>query len=346
MYLDDFLLIERTKERCILARDTLIALLRLLGFDIAWDKVEGPSQSLVFLGVQIDTVHDLLVLPEYKLSDFELLIDSMLSASRITFKSLQALAGKLNWASSVVRGGRVYLRRILDLMKPLKQARHKVRVSQGMKQDLLWWKQFLRTFNGKCTLDYTGECHVVYVDACEVGGACYFKGDWAYVNWREDYPQLMNAHINVKEGMMILAAALRWGQWWKNSKVICRVDNMTAVSAVNKGSSNSKGLMQVLRPLFWLSVCQNFHVVCYYLPGVNNVLADALSRLHEPVRFEFVANVFRWNDTMFNMFWPLWMVQHGSYRTFLFLVPQVLRWLNSGRNGVNQLGCIGPWHGR
>ena len=183
VFLDDFLIVEPTLERCVLAQRVLITLLRSLGFDIAWDKVEGPAQKLIFLGIEIDTIQDLLVLPEKKLQDFEQLVESMLSLKRVSYKRLQALAGKLNWASAVVRGGRTYLRRILDLMKPIKQTRHKIKVTQGMKEDLLWWSKFLWLFNGKSTIQYHCEQHVVYADGCDVDGACFYNGDWKYVSW-------------------------------------------------------------------------------------------------------------------------------------------------------------------
>ena len=49
-------------------------------------KVEGPTQRLTFLGIEIDTVRDLLVLPEKKLKEFETLVDEMLMSQRISLK--------------------------------------------------------------------------------------------------------------------------------------------------------------------------------------------------------------------------------------------------------------------
>ena len=54
VYLDDFLICEKTKNRCTcaLAIRFLISLLRKLGFSINWKKVVDPSQVLVFLGIE------------------------------------------------------------------------------------------------------------------------------------------------------------------------------------------------------------------------------------------------------------------------------------------------------
>ena len=56
-YLDDFLIIESSQQQCQIAVDTLISLLQSLGFTINWSKVVQPSQSLYFLGVEMDTVN-------------------------------------------------------------------------------------------------------------------------------------------------------------------------------------------------------------------------------------------------------------------------------------------------
>ncbi len=45
VYLDDFLVIGRTQEECTDAHTALFKLLRMIGFSIAWDKVEGPTQG-------------------------------------------------------------------------------------------------------------------------------------------------------------------------------------------------------------------------------------------------------------------------------------------------------------
>jgi hypothetical protein len=334
VYLDDFLIIESSLERCLVGQNVLIRLLHSLGFDIAWDKVEGQSQWLLFWGVEIDTVADELRLPEKKLVEFEKLVADMLQATRVSLKQLQVFAGKLNWASSVVRGGRIYLRRILDVMKPLKGTRHKYRITVGMKQDLQWWRSFLQVFNGKRTISYSSpEPRYVFVDACETGGGCYCEGDWQYVVWRQDWPQLTNAHINVKEGAMVLVAAYKWGNLWSNAEVVVRIDNYTAASAINKGTSRCVPLMDVVRALFWKSVWGNYKIHCWYLPGVENWLADAVSRLNEPDKVMVLANFLGWRNIGFTVCWPWVLRQHMSHKAFLVVVPQVLRWLGSERSG-------------
>ena len=66
-YLDDFVIIMDSFAECLEAMNTLLALLIKLGFLINYDKVVGPSQSLVFLGIEINTVEMTVSLPDKKL---------------------------------------------------------------------------------------------------------------------------------------------------------------------------------------------------------------------------------------------------------------------------------------
>ena len=119
VYLNDFLVVGQTKQKCQLAFDTLLQLLQDLGFQISWRKVIGPTQKLVFLGVELDTLKCEMALPQTKLEDLHQVVTAFLSRRRANKKQLQSLAGKLNWACRVVYGGRTFLRRILDFMNTL-----------------------------------------------------------------------------------------------------------------------------------------------------------------------------------------------------------------------------------
>ena len=61
-YLDDFFLSGKIFDTCQTALNTLLELLRPLGFRINWKKVVDPTQRIVFLGIQLDTVHSTMCL--------------------------------------------------------------------------------------------------------------------------------------------------------------------------------------------------------------------------------------------------------------------------------------------
>ena len=111
-YLDDFLLIEDTYERCLQDFNTLIELLQNLGFSINWGKVIYPCQRLIFLGIEIDTILRRLILPQWKIAEIREILLFSLSKDKLTKRELQSIIGKLNFASRVIYGGRTFLRRI------------------------------------------------------------------------------------------------------------------------------------------------------------------------------------------------------------------------------------------
>ena len=103
-------------DACKLALCCLVHLIPKLGLEVNWDKVEGPSPSLSFLGVQIDCVSHTLSLPPKKLLQVKELISSWSQKQKVSKKELQHLVGKLNWCARVVFGGRSFMRNLINLI--------------------------------------------------------------------------------------------------------------------------------------------------------------------------------------------------------------------------------------
>ena len=60
------------------------------------------------------------------------------------------LCGLLNFATKVVVAGRLFLRRLYDLMHGLRKPHHRVKLSKGCRDEFQIWKDLLSQFNGKC----------------------------------------------------------------------------------------------------------------------------------------------------------------------------------------------------
>ena len=89
VYLDDFLITGKTKEECQEAFSVLLQLLLDLDFQVSWCKVFGPTQKLVFLGVELDTHLCEMALPPNKLAKLHEVITSFLPRCRASKKQLQ-----------------------------------------------------------------------------------------------------------------------------------------------------------------------------------------------------------------------------------------------------------------
>ncbi len=324
-YLDDFLLIEKTKARCKLALNTLLQLLRQLGFAISYGKVVCPTHKLTFLGIEICSESLTLALPVNKVVAFMDMLQSFRGRKRASLRQLQQLAGRLNWASQVVMGGRTYLRRVLDLMRPLREPHHKVLLGEGFGADIQWWISYLQVFNSRQLLLDRAQVHNVHLDASSVAGGYYYSGDWGLTVWDSDSPVARDFHINEKEIFGGVLAARRWAPQWKDSVVVFHTDNTTARAAFDKGTVRSEVGMVMMRELFWLSAVFNFKLVGSFIAGIANVLPDSITRLHQPGYLLVLASQLGYSshevDMLINTFH-----HHMTLNAFLSIYPQVVRW--------------------
>lgn len=320
VYLDDFLVVAPNYDTCLKGQHVLIALLRDLGFAISWPKVVGPTQKLVFLGIEINTNEMTVALPSQKVNALQELLFGFRTKKRASCKQLQSLAGKLNWACQVIKCGRSYVRSIFDAIKPLCMPYHKARLSDTLKEDIQWWIMALKTSPGKAVF-YNPEVHVVQFDASNGGSGFVYNNDWGYVDWRCDAPQLQGVHINCKETISAVFAARRWASLWRDSKVVFCTDNKTAKSCIVKGTAKNPQLLPWVRELHMYSVLYNFEIDACWIPGVNNVLPDAISRLRYPnLRTWFMGLV---GASDLDVFFFHRLAQHMSNKSLLSIFYQV-----------------------
>ena len=178
-YLDDFLIISDTEHECWTAFWELVNLLERLGLSVNWNKVTHPCQRLVYLGIEIDSMRRQLSLSDRKLQEIKLLLNQAIAKTKFTKRELQSVAGKLYFAARVVYGGRTFLRRIIDAINTLKCPYHRTRMTETLRNDILWWINFMEHFNGT-TYFVASEPTTTSefsTDASLVGGGGHFRDD-------------------------------------------------------------------------------------------------------------------------------------------------------------------------
>ena len=84
---------------------------------VAMNKLEAPTTSLTFLGIEIDTVKGQLSFPADKLGRLKDMLASWVARRSCTKRELLSLIGYLHHAAAVVKPGQVFLRRLIDLSK-------------------------------------------------------------------------------------------------------------------------------------------------------------------------------------------------------------------------------------
>ena len=141
----------------------------------------------------------------------------------------------------------------------------------------------MESFHGSChfSCDELLPTHCFASDASLVGGGAHYLSDWFYTNWERDYPRICGSHINELKLFTVVLALRCWGPELENQHVRVRSDNVVTVSALNKPTSRSPVLMPHVKEIFWLCVKYNVYLSCVHIPGVENLLADRISRLVE-----------------------------------------------------------------
>ena len=316
-YLDDYCVVSADREECSRAQLTLIHLLITLGFGVSWSKVCGPSQELAFLGITLDSTVMEARLPPDKLRKLRNILVDFTDRNRATKKELSSLAGILSFCSSVVKGGRCFSRRIIDLMNTVRHNHHYIRLNREFSMDIAFWMDWASTFNGKAKLIIGKPMPIssCQSDACLAGFGVYFDGLWIcggwdsgcvplvpddvdiHHNWTiEQIPEDLQRNINYLELYPVLLAARRWCHMWRDTHIILYTDNTSSMSFVNKGTCRSPSAMVWLRELALLAMTFNFHITARHLRGVHNVIADSLSRLSESGQWGRLLDYMNTND--------------------------------------------------
>ena len=196
-YLDDFFLCGHDFDSCQNALNTLIQLLRSLGFRINWKKVVDPTQRLVFLGIQLDTVLNTMCLDPPKQQELCDMLKHHLNSKRMSRAQLERLAGKLNWAAGVIPWGRTQLYPLYQEIYQLKQPSHKMLLSR-IQHELTWWLSCLQLSNNPRLLWDQRPIAQLASDSSQHSGGAFCHGDWLFCNWSLDFPYLAKSHINIK----------------------------------------------------------------------------------------------------------------------------------------------------
>ena len=273
-YLDDYLFVGQ--DDCSTALAIAINTCDRLGIPIAQDKLEGPTTTLSFLGLQFDTVAGDLRLPEEKLGRLRQELSEWLTRKACTKRELQSLIGSLQHAASVVRPGRSFLRRLIDLMKIAKQPGFKLRLNLSARSDILWWHTFLESWNGISIIPIHQPQIQLTSDASGSWGCGAFSGThWFQLAWPET---VKYSNIAYLELIPILVAAAIWGGSWRGSHVTCFSDNEAVVRIINKSAAKDQTLAHLLRCLSFYMAYSDFTLSAVHIAGAKNTAADALSR--------------------------------------------------------------------
>ena len=125
-YLDDLASAD-TVEKASFSFNTLRAILNKCGIEEAKNKACPPSTVMIFIGILFNTVKMTIEVTPERLQEIKFLLNTWLNRETAFLKEVQSLLGKLNFIAACVRPGRIFISRMLKLLRALhlEESRHK-----------------------------------------------------------------------------------------------------------------------------------------------------------------------------------------------------------------------------
>ena len=281
-YLDDFFTAgPAASPKCAQHLQSMVALCDKINAPIKMSKVEGPTTSLTFLGIQLNSISMEAGISDDRKTALLEELHCMRHRDKCTKRELLSLIGKLSFCCKVLPAGRIFLRRMIDLSNTVRHLHYRISLNAEAKLDLQWWLDLLPTWSGKSLILNTrwtpSPAKNLYTDASGLHGwGAYWDGRWIQSHWSHAQSKM---DITWKELFAIVVAVHTWGHFWSRQKILFHCDNQAVVDIWDRGSTRAPHIMGLVRLLYFCASSYNINVCVIHIPGVCNDIADCLSRL-------------------------------------------------------------------
>jgi len=294
-YLDDFLFIAPDHTSCQRMLSTALRVFAAYGLVVNPDKTEMPSQLITFLGIVLNSIECTLSVSDERCQELLHLMSQYRNIVSCTGHSLLSLIGKLSFAAQVMPGARPFVRRLLDAVHD-HRAYRTVRLPPTFHIDLQFWRSRMLHWNRRCRW-VTGDPWILVSDASLEGFGfhCWtvpphvhvasvpshlLPGTGHYGDWSQCHTDYTDSHRKIGwcEMFSALFALVTYAPLMHNQSLILVLDNKSDVDIINRQATRSGRIAVLLRALFDLCYRYNIAVSSRHLAGVDNVLADFLSR--------------------------------------------------------------------
>ena len=286
-YLDDYLFAAMLRRWYNKQISIFMQICAAIRFPVSAEKMFWSMTRLVFLGLLIDTIAQVVMIPVDKIETAVDLISQVLSKRKITMKQIQKICGFLNFLGRAVVPGRAFTRRLYTytsskgdkVLKP----HHHIKINLGMHEDLGMWLKFLQhpTVYCRLFLDFDKVWHAteisIYSDASHgetlgFGGIC--EDSWMYGRWEDDFIKDYEPNIAYLELYALAAGVINWLHRFRNRRIVLFCDNQSIVGMVNKTTASCKNYLALIHILVYQSLIHNTRVFTKYVPSKSNKALD------------------------------------------------------------------------
>ena len=310
VYLDDWLIVNQSKEGLLQDREKCLNLLVSLGFIINKEKsCLDPKQKIVYLGA-LFLFKQKIVLPSQDRLIKLIQTTKMLMQGQRTARDFLQWLGIVASCIDLIPNARLYMRPIqlhlLSFWKPSSQDLEKIiPITQHLIQHLQWWLHSVNISRGR-SLQLEEAGVTITTDASLTGYGGHLNNQIVQGKWDKRHKHL---HINCLEMEAVFLSLKHFQKQIQNKTVLIRCDNTTVVQYINKqGGTKSPRLCYQTWELWNWAIDQNIKLKAAHIAGKSNILADQLSRVkirqtEWMLKKEIVQKIFQmWGHPLIDMF--------------------------------------------
>ena len=304
IYLDDLLLLGRTKQDCQAAVQASLELFKQLGVVVNDKKCSlVPSQVMEYLGFELDSTQMSINVPSYKIKNLKNELRRFINRPACSARSLASLLGKVNSLADALFPVRVHTTGIHQLkLSLLRRGRgwdfESTKTTEAI-SDAQWWVKNLTLMNGVCFLPKTPDIRAG-TDASKRGW-----GAWVEVTSTNGTKTILRfgghfstaeseLSINELETQAVIYLLRSCPELFRGKVVDLGIDNTTTIWYIRKFGGRKKSMAHLATEIF--EICQELdcHLQAFHVPGVENIIADEESRrLFLPSEFKLNPSIFR-----------------------------------------------------
>ena len=256
-------------------------LMHLLGLDLSAEKTFTPKSKMVILGLRFNTVEQTVSVPRVRRKALQLLLQDWIGRQVATKQEMQSLIGVLNFCCYAVRWGRAFIRRLITAMASVHLQTDEILLDDNVRADIDWWVRFMKDWNGVSVLINWQPINIewhFYSDSSKPTCAGVWQDTWWHYDFTEAVDELLENNISCKELFAVVTHCATFGPRLAGANILLFCDNSASVDAITFMKAPSRVMMSLVRELFFLCAHFSFQIRAQHIPGVKNVLADALSR--------------------------------------------------------------------
>lgn len=318
-YLDDILIVGRSRAECLRNTRITIEFLTSLGFELSQKSVLRPNQALEYLGFVIDTNQFSFVLTNAKRRSFRHRVVRLLNAQEqqraIRLRDLSSVLGTLNSLSIAFLQTNENLTSLKDDLRHwtrqhANQYDLHIRLSPRSIMQLKTWHQLLSTTLGR-PIRLDAPQLVIDTDACPQGWGAIIRSPQFRCRatrgfWTQRERELHNNYLELQGAVLGLMALTPDDMGPLN--ILARTDNTTGCSYINRRAGRLQAFNKIVAKLWTWADRRGHSIRASFLPGRCNILADGLSRakltfcegLLDPAIFQAIVR--RWFRPSIDLF--------------------------------------------